>query len=160
MFQASQEDPLAGGTYLDPETNLHILDAFELPLWNWSVEKNGFEKSALSSSKYLLSSFGQRSTRKLSLVADAESRVLSLRNRLFIIRQIILRNEHFTASALPSRDRDILLEVKLPNCLRVQQQNLLAVKKHKRYTRSGRVRLSSFWNAFSFERRLYYTRRS
>jgi hypothetical protein len=44
-FQLSQEDPLTAGTvYLDPETNFYVIDAFELPLWNWSIEKSGFDK--------------------------------------------------------------------------------------------------------------------
>jgi DNA polymerase epsilon subunit 2 len=47
-FQSSHEDALtAGGSYLDPETNLQIINAFELPLWRWSVEKNGFNRWCL-----------------------------------------------------------------------------------------------------------------
>ena len=29
---------------LDPESHLHIVDAFDMPLWNWSVERGSFEK--------------------------------------------------------------------------------------------------------------------
>lgn len=45
IFQASQEDPSSmEPSYLDPEANLHVLNAFQQPLWYWSVEKNGFER--------------------------------------------------------------------------------------------------------------------
>jgi DNA polymerase epsilon subunit 2 len=30
--------------YLDPEDHLHFLDAFEMPLWHWSPERESFEK--------------------------------------------------------------------------------------------------------------------
>jgi hypothetical protein len=43
-FQSSQDTSMAGGVYLEPDANLHVLNAFDLPLWQWSVEKNGFEK--------------------------------------------------------------------------------------------------------------------
>lgn len=29
---------------LDPESHLHIVNAFDMPLWNWSVERGSFEK--------------------------------------------------------------------------------------------------------------------
>lgn len=41
----------------------------------------------------------------------AESRINSVRNRLHIIKQSILRNEHFSPSTLPSRDREHLVTV-------------------------------------------------
>jgi DNA polymerase epsilon subunit 2 len=113
-FQSSQDISMAGGVYLDPDTNLHVLNSFDLPLWQWSLEKNGFDKLSLHNPRsvdYTLLS-KSRATKPLSLTADAESRVLAIRNRMHIIRQVILRNEHFTASALPSRDRHTLLEVR------------------------------------------------
>jgi len=38
--------------------------------------------------------------------------VLSVRNRLNIIKQSVLRNEHFAPSTLPSRDRERLVTLK------------------------------------------------
>lgn len=29
---------------LDPEGHLFVVDAFDMPLWNWSVERSSFEK--------------------------------------------------------------------------------------------------------------------
>lgn len=29
---------------LDVESHLHFVDAFEVPLWHWSSERNGFER--------------------------------------------------------------------------------------------------------------------
>jgi hypothetical protein len=37
--------------------------------------------------------------------------VLSIRDRLNVIRQCVLRNEHFAPSTLPSRDREKLVTV-------------------------------------------------
>jgi DNA polymerase epsilon subunit 2 len=29
---------------LDPDSHLHFIDAFEMPLWHWSQERGTFEK--------------------------------------------------------------------------------------------------------------------
>lgn len=29
---------------IDPESHLHFIDAFEMPLWHWSQERGTFEK--------------------------------------------------------------------------------------------------------------------
>lgn len=47
----------------------------------------------------------------LSFSGTPESRVTSVRDRLNIIRQCVLRNEHFAPSTLPSRDRAKLVTV-------------------------------------------------
>lgn len=31
---------------LDPESHLYVINAFEMPLWNWSYERGTFEKCA------------------------------------------------------------------------------------------------------------------
>jgi DNA polymerase epsilon subunit 2 len=54
----------------------------------------------------------KRSSGSLSISASPESRVLATRDRLDIIRQCILRNEHFAPSTLPSRDREKLVTLK------------------------------------------------
>ncbi|TFY82947.1 hypothetical protein EWM64_g1062 [Hericium alpestre] len=81
---------------LDPEKHLFFINAFEMPLWNWSVERGAFEKASHAP----------------SALGTAESRVWAIRNRLNIIKQTILRNEHFTPSTLPTRDREHLLTIR------------------------------------------------
>jgi DNA polymerase epsilon subunit 2 len=46
-----------------------------------------------------------------SALGTAEARVTATRDRLNVIRQTILRNEHFTPSTVPTRDRKHLLTV-------------------------------------------------
>lgn len=29
---------------LDPDSHLYFIDAFDMPLWNWSIERGTFEK--------------------------------------------------------------------------------------------------------------------
>ena len=48
----------------------------------------------------------------LTVSGSPDSRVLSVRNRLNIIKQSVLRNEHFAPSTLPSRDRERLVTLK------------------------------------------------
>ena len=52
-----------------------------------------------------------RSKSALTSSGTPESRVGSIRDRLNIIRQCVLRNEHFAPSTLPSRDREKLVTV-------------------------------------------------
>ncbi|THV08446.1 DNA polymerase epsilon, subunit B [Dendrothele bispora CBS 962.96] len=80
----------------DPESHLYFIDAFEMPNWHWSVERGTFEKA-----QTLPTTSG-----------TAESRILSVRDRLNVIKQCVLRNEHFAPSTLPSRDRDRLVTLK------------------------------------------------
>lgn len=51
-------------------------------------------------------------TGPLSVSASPESRILAMRDRLDIIKQCILRNEHFAPSTIPSRDREKLVTLK------------------------------------------------
>ncbi|KAG9317411.1 DNA polymerase epsilon, subunit B [Chiua virens] len=81
---------------LDPENHFYIIDAFEMPTWNWSHERGIFERSPVQP----------------TMSGTAESRITSARNRLHIIKQSILRNEHFSPSTLPSRDREHLVTLK------------------------------------------------
>ncbi|CAK5275530.1 unnamed protein product [Mycena citricolor] len=82
---------------LDPDAHLHIIDAFDMPLWHWAPERGTFEKV----------------TNSLSISGSAESRVLAIRDRLNIIKQCVLRNEHFAPSTVPSRDRERLVTASL-----------------------------------------------
>ncbi|KAF9076745.1 DNA polymerase alpha/epsilon subunit B-domain-containing protein [Rhodocollybia butyracea] len=81
---------------LDPDSHLHFINAFEMPSWHWSIERGTFEKTANSS----------------TMSGSADSRVFAVRDRLNIIKQCILRNEHFAPSTLPSRDRDRLVTLR------------------------------------------------
>lgn len=38
---------------LDPDRHLHFVDAFDMPLWNWSVERGSFEKYVNAATKIL-----------------------------------------------------------------------------------------------------------
>ncbi|KAL6309658.1 epsilon DNA polymerase [Sparassis latifolia] len=81
---------------VDPESHLAFVDAFDMPLWHWSPERNAFE----------------RTTGPLTMSGSADSRTMAMRNRLNVIRQAVLRNEHFSPSTLPSRDREHLLTLR------------------------------------------------
>ncbi|KIK68037.1 hypothetical protein GYMLUDRAFT_238205 [Collybiopsis luxurians FD-317 M1] len=81
---------------LDPDAHLHFIDAFEMPCWHWSIERGTFEKAS----------------NLPTMSGSADSRVLLVRDRLNIIKQCVLRNEHFAPSTLPSRDRDRLVTLR------------------------------------------------
>jgi DNA polymerase epsilon subunit 2 len=81
---------------LDPDSHIHIIDAFEMPSWHWSTERGTFERHATT----------------LSASGSADSRVISMRDRHNIIKQCILRNEHFAPSTLPSHDRERLVTLR------------------------------------------------
>ncbi|KAF8897632.1 epsilon DNA polymerase [Infundibulicybe gibba] len=81
---------------IDPDSHLFVIDAFEMPLWHWSQERGTFEKVPTPP----------------TTAGSAESRVLCVRDRLNIIKQAVLRNEHFAPSTLPSRDRERLVTLK------------------------------------------------
>ncbi|TFK55960.1 DNA polymerase epsilon subunit B [Heliocybe sulcata] len=81
---------------LDPDGHLWFINAFDMPLWHWSFERGTFEKA----------------TEPLTTAGSADSRIMAVRNRMNIIKQTVLRNEHFSPSTLPSRDRERLLTLK------------------------------------------------
>jgi DNA polymerase epsilon subunit 2 len=90
------------------------VNAFDMPLWHWSGERGTFEKCFVISSRLVfhLTFRSNRASHPLTVSGSAESRVLSVRNRLNIIKQSVLRNEHFAPSTLPSRDRERLVTLK------------------------------------------------
>ncbi|KNZ81530.1 DNA polymerase epsilon subunit B, partial [Termitomyces sp. J132] len=81
---------------LDPESHLYVINAFDMPLWHWSSEAGTFTKAQ----------------GPLTVSGTAESRILAIRNRLNIIKQCVLRNEHFAPSTLPSKDREKLVTLR------------------------------------------------
>lgn len=58
-----------------------------------------------------------RHSAPLTSSGSPETRVISLRDRLNIIKQCVLRNEHFAPSTLPSRDRERLVTVSQLLCM-------------------------------------------
>ena len=48
----------------------------------------------------------------LTSSGSAESRVAAMQNRLNVVKQCVLRNDHFSPSTLPSKDRENLLTVR------------------------------------------------
>ncbi|KAF7301757.1 DNA polymerase epsilon subunit [Mycena indigotica] len=95
-LQDQGQRPGAEKEALDPDAHLFVVDAFEMPLWHWSQERGTFEKVSTP----------------LTMSASADSRVLAMRDRLNIIKQSVLRNEHFAPSTLPSRDRERLVTLR------------------------------------------------
>ena len=48
VYEAFQEGgDTTEGDFLDPESHLHFIDAYEMPLWNWSTERSAFERYVL-----------------------------------------------------------------------------------------------------------------
>ena len=43
-FQNGDDDGEQGHTQLDPDSWFHVIDAFDMPLWNWSTERSTFER--------------------------------------------------------------------------------------------------------------------
>lgn len=95
-FQGSGDSHSQEHELLDPESHMFVVNAFDMPLWHWSHERSTFERAA----------------GPLTVSGSADSRVLAMRNRLNIIKQSILRNDHFSPSTLPSRDREHLLTLR------------------------------------------------
>ncbi|KAJ7068371.1 DNA polymerase alpha/epsilon subunit B-domain-containing protein [Mycena amicta] len=95
-LQDQGQRPGAEKEALDPDAHLFVVDAFEMPLWHWSPERGTFEKVSTP----------------LTMSSSADSRVLAMRDRLNIIKQCVLRNEHFAPSTLPSRDREKLVTLR------------------------------------------------
>ena len=48
-FQNGDNNEEEGLSQLDPESHLFFIDAYEMPLWNWSTERSTFERSRLFS---------------------------------------------------------------------------------------------------------------
>lgn len=98
---------------IDPEKHLFFIDAFEMPRWIWSPERGTFERlfECIFAIHFLTRRF--RTSTPCTWSGTPESRVTSVRDRLNIIRQCVLRNEHFAPSTLPSRDREKLVTVRI-----------------------------------------------
>jgi DNA polymerase epsilon subunit 2 len=97
---------------IDPDKHLFFIDTFDMPRWTWSSERGTFEKF-LGFTRIIIPFLTPcfRSLTPCTWSGTPESRVTSIRDRLNIIRQCVLRNEHFAPSTLPSRDREKLVTV-------------------------------------------------
>lgn len=110
-FQNGDEGGDEGHAQLDPDSHLFVIDAFEMPLWNWSTERSTFERLVLFTRFLDATLTSSRAQSALTSAGSAESRVSAMRNRLNVIKQCVLRNDHFSPSTLPSKDRENLLTV-------------------------------------------------
>lgn len=80
---------------LDVESHLHFIDAFEIPLWHWSSERSGFE----------------RSLTKSTFTGSVDSRIRAAGDRFGIIKQAILRNENFSPRPFGAANRQKTLKL-------------------------------------------------
>ncbi|KAH8105899.1 epsilon DNA polymerase [Cristinia sonorae] len=99
VYDAFQGGDVGSGgedDFLNPDEHLKVINAYDMPLWNWSNEKGTFERVSAA----------------LTVSGSAESRTAAMRNRSNIIKQTVLRNDHFSPSTLPSRDREHLLTLR------------------------------------------------
>ena len=94
---------------LEPDSHLFFIDAFDMPLWHWSPERSTFERYGHTRSYGLAALTKPRAAHNSTVSGSGDSRVSAVRDRLGIIRQTVMRNEHFSPSTLPSRDREHLL---------------------------------------------------
>ncbi|KDQ20670.1 hypothetical protein BOTBODRAFT_26684 [Botryobasidium botryosum FD-172 SS1] len=77
-------------TEINPDHHLFVVNAFEMPRWHFSHERNAFE----------------RNPKPPTIAGTPASRHTYLRDRHNIIKQIVLRNENFSPPAIANRDRD------------------------------------------------------
>ncbi|KAM0752277.1 DNA polymerase epsilon, subunit B [Meredithblackwellia eburnea MCA 4105] len=77
------------GDDLESRHYLNIIDAFKMPAWRWGEERNGFEKP----------------TKEPTVAPPPTSKARYMRDRFNIIKQAILRNEHFSPPAIAGHER-------------------------------------------------------
>lgn len=97
---------------IDPEHHLHFINAFEMPRWHFSHERQTFERYVrVPSTIRDHISTNSRAPGTPSIAGTPESRALFLRDRHNIIKQTVLRNENFSPPAFAGRDRTNYLKV-------------------------------------------------
>jgi DNA polymerase epsilon subunit 2 len=112
-----QTDEEGEATKLDPDSHLFFIDAFEMPTWHWSVERSTFEKWFISLCiRPKVLKIRHRPAPGSASSGTADARIMAARDRLHIIRQTVIRNEHFSPTTLPSKDREHLLTVSQMTC--------------------------------------------
>ncbi|EAU84870.2 epsilon DNA polymerase [Coprinopsis cinerea okayama7 len=104
-LQDRGEDNQVEHEFIDPDNHLFVIDAYDMPRWVWSQERVHFHVD----SQWILL---LRISTSLSSAGTPESRIASMRDRLHIIKQCVLRNEHFAPSTLPAHDRERLVTLR------------------------------------------------
>ena len=56
-FQNGEDNGEDGPVQLDADSHLYVIDAFEMPLWNWSTERSTFERYVASHTRLALKLF-------------------------------------------------------------------------------------------------------
>jgi DNA polymerase epsilon subunit 2 len=102
---------LVDGDGLDPSTYTRVIDAFDMPWLHFDGEKKTFVHHNNLTSSNANTKDGAR--KKPSIAGAPESRAMYLRDRYNILKQVILRNEHFSPPALPGHDRDNYMKVRM-----------------------------------------------
>lgn len=69
------------------------------------------EVGTLSLPRSRVTDLAVRAPGTLTSSGTADSRIMAMRNRMNVIKQCVLRNDHFSPSTLPSKDRENLLTV-------------------------------------------------
>ncbi|KAI5478607.1 DNA polymerase epsilon subunit 2 [Pseudohyphozyma bogoriensis] len=98
------------GDDFDTSQYLKVVDAFDMPAWRWGEESKTFE----------------RAPKGPSLAPPPSSKARYLRDRYHIIRQVILRNEHFSPPAIAGNERsDYMKLTSIKNLLGRQGNHFL-----------------------------------
>lgn len=93
---------------LDRSTYIKVIDAFQMPWIHFDGEKKSFvHHNNMTTS----TGTGQSARKYPSLAGAADSKAQYLRDRYNILKQVILRNEHFSPPALPGHDRANYMKV-------------------------------------------------
>lgn len=93
---------------LDRSTYIKVIDAFSMPWIHFDGEKKSFvHHNNMTTS----TGTGQSARKHPSLAGAADSKAQYLRDRYNILKQVILRNEHFSPPALPGHDRENYMKV-------------------------------------------------
>lgn len=155
-FQSGGETGGGEDDFLDPDNYLHLVNAYDMPLWNWSTERIAFERygvSAMSPPQSDIRLMAFSVSGPLTISGSAESRVNAIRNRLNVIKQTVLRNDHFSPSTLPSKDREHLLTVRSLSSLLCFYPNISLATIDQAVTRQSRGEVSAVWHADTFKGR-------
>lgn len=82
------------------EKYIRVIDAFDMPALHFDGEKKAFVRKA-----------DYQKGGKQSIAGRPDSKAMYLRDRYNILKQLILRNEHFSPPALPGHDRENYMKV-------------------------------------------------
>lgn len=92
----------------DRSSHIRVIDAFSMPWIHFDPEKKSFVRHNNMTTS---TGTGHSAKKYPSLAGAADSKAQYLRDRYNILRQVILRNEHFSPPALPGHDRENYMKV-------------------------------------------------